>query len=159
MSFFQVLYQLHVTPSDSISRSWWYPLGGLSHIVGTHFTNSLPAHNSNFVEILYAVFFYCNDLIRSQVCTFHDNSAVMACANLWPDLIIISQIEAMHIFFLQNLGYECCENLVKYASVPAPVMQLLPIHGFLNKMATIFQWYFQMHCAERDFFNILTISL
>ena len=39
-----------------------------------------------------------NDSTRSQICTCHDSSAVMACAKLWTDLISIFYIRAMHTF-------------------------------------------------------------
>ena len=39
-----------------------------------------------------------NHLIRSQFCTCHDSSAVMTCANVWPDWIIRITI-TVKIFF------------------------------------------------------------
>ena len=43
---------------------------------------------------------YFNDSIRSQFCTCHDSSAVMACAKLWPDwTIIILESPVWYIFF------------------------------------------------------------
>ena len=38
------------------------------------------------------------DLIRSQFCTCHDSWAVVACAKLWTDLIIIFHVIVIYIF-------------------------------------------------------------
>ena len=56
---------------------------------GTHSTNGLWAYTSNLENILHALKFHYNDPIRLQFCTCHDSWAVVACAKLPPDWIII----------------------------------------------------------------------
>ena len=46
-----------------------------------------------------------DDLIRSQFCTCHDSSAVMACANLWSDWMIRIIISAKRIWQDFNYGF------------------------------------------------------
>ena len=58
---------------------------------GTHFTKSVWANNWNFVK---NIFFHSNYPIRSQTYTCHDSWAVVTCAKLWPDLIIIFKVRA-----------------------------------------------------------------
>ena len=41
--------------------------------------------------------------IRSQICTCLDSSAVMTCANLWPDLVIIFRTRATCVFTISKL--------------------------------------------------------
>ena len=40
--------------------------------------------------------------MSSQICTFHNSSAVVTCAKLWPDRIIIFSVKAT--WFLTRLG-------------------------------------------------------
>ena len=47
--------------------------------------------------------YYCtsldsNDPVRSQICICHDSWAVVACANLWPDLIAINHVRMKRLF-------------------------------------------------------------
>ena len=53
--------------------------------------------------------FHTDNMIRSLICTCHDNSVVLACANFWPDRIIISHV----ILFssVQNLEFEVMDCL------------------------------------------------
>ena len=51
-----------------------------------------------------------NDPVRSQFCTCHDSSAVMACAQLWPNQFIICRTRRAAIFF-QDFDYELIELL------------------------------------------------
>ena len=60
-----------------------YSAGGL----GVHFTKGLWAHNWNFVNI-YITLLEKNDQARLQFCTCHNSSAVVTCADLWPDWIL-----------------------------------------------------------------------
>ena len=59
---------------------------------GTQFTMGIY---ELIIEILwkFSRFNYnFNDQIRLQFCTCHDSIAVLACAKLWPDLMILCQI-------------------------------------------------------------------
>ena len=49
-------------------------------------------------ENLFCYNFDFDKSIRSQICTCSDNWAVMICANLWPDLIIVFHVRATQIF-------------------------------------------------------------
>ena len=52
------------------------------------------------IEILWKSLFLLivsDDLIRLQICTCHDSWAVMTCAKLWPDQIILFHIRAKRI--------------------------------------------------------------
>ena len=59
---------------------------------------------------------YFDNSIRFQFCTCHDSSAVMACAKLWPDLIIKFHKRARQIF--TRYGLWAHKPLVK--RVPGP---------------------------------------
>ena len=50
-----------------------------------------------------------NQVIRSQFCSCHDSSAVVAWAKLWPDWIIILHNRATYI--LQNMDYGLINHL------------------------------------------------
>ena len=54
------------------------------------------------IKILWKLF-CCNPdfygISRSQICTSHESLAVMTCAKLWPDLIIIFHARAAYIYF------------------------------------------------------------
>ena len=75
-----------------------------NRVPGTHFTNGLWAHTWNLVKIHVALI-----LIKRVIptghnfCTCHDSSAVVACAKLWPVLIIISRIRATYVFTIFRL--------------------------------------------------------
>ena len=47
----------------------------------------------------------CIDQIRSRFCTSHDSSAVVACANLWPERILKTKLD--HKEFTQELINLC----------------------------------------------------
>ena len=65
-------------------------IGGVSSMTHfTQFTNGLYAYSLNL---------YSNDSVRSQFCTCHDSSAVMTCAKLGPDQIMIFQVKVTWIF-------------------------------------------------------------
>ena len=66
-------------------------LTGVDEITGTNFTTGFWAHYWNLVKMKFS-HFNSNDQIRSQFCTCHDSWAVVACAKLWPDLIVIFHI-------------------------------------------------------------------
>ena len=59
--------------------------------IGNRLTNDLWAHNWILWKFL--------DQINSQFCTCHDRSAVMTCAKLQSDWIIIFQVRPTNIFF------------------------------------------------------------
>ena len=65
------------------------------------FTNSWWAHDWNLID---SFCFNCDfdDSIRSQFCTCHNSWAVVACAKLWTDLIVIFLVRATLIFFFTN---------------------------------------------------------
>ena len=69
------------------------------------------------------------DQISSQIYTCHDSSAVMACANLWPDWIVEIEIRAKTIFTRFQLWADKC--FVKWVPgafklVPNTNLQSLP---------------------------------
>ena len=84
----------------------------------THSTKGLWAHNWNLVVVISAVNYNFNYPISLQICTCHNSSAVVTCAKLWTDWIIIFQERAT--WFFQDLDYElinlcemglwCCES-------------------------------------------------
>ena len=53
--------------------------------------------------------FDSNDTISTQFCTCHDSLAIMACAKLWNDWIIICQSST--ICFSRDLDYELINSL------------------------------------------------
>ena len=63
---------------------------------GTHFTNNVWAHHP---KLIYTCSSYMlnNYLIRSQFCTCHDSSAVVARTKLWVVLIIRIKIRVKRI--------------------------------------------------------------
>ena len=65
---------------------------------GTHFMKGLWAQDWNLMKSSLCCNFDCNGLNRSQICTCHDSAAVVACAKLWPDLMIMCYVTAACIF-------------------------------------------------------------
>ena len=65
--------------------------------LGTHYTLVYEI----IIEILWKSFLLLlivsDNLIRVQICTCHDSCAVMTCAKLWPDQIILFHIRAKRI--------------------------------------------------------------
>ena len=66
------------------------------------------------VFFLFAQIFYSDDQIRSQFCTCHDSSAVMACAKLWPDWDIIFHKTVTCI--IKRFGLWAHKSFVKWVS-------------------------------------------
>ena len=70
--------------------------------------------------------FDSNDPIRSQFCTYHDSSAVMACAKLWLDWIIMFHARTTCIFARFGLWPHkhyisplcLCHEIVSYWNIP-----------------------------------------
>ena len=74
---------------------------------GTRFTKSLWAHNPNLAKLYFA--FTWQIMIWSghdhtYNIPWHGNSAIVACAKLWPDWIVSSRTRANR--FLRYLHYE-----------------------------------------------------
>ena len=74
-----------------------------------------------------------NDLIRSEICTYHDSLAVVTCAKLWSDLISIFEVRVT--WNATSLDYELTNPLwngsqdqyISLCMLPSSVMQsLLP---------------------------------
>ena len=70
-----------------------YPVS-TTRIQGTHFTDVVWALNWNPVKNNFAFI-----LIKAQICTCHDSLAVVTCAKLCLDLIIIFQVRTVCILF------------------------------------------------------------
>ena len=78
-------------PELEISLEVEKQLSGLSEIgpwfliwqLGT-FSQSLWAYNTNFIKIIMLLILKIQS--KSQFCTYHDSSAVLTYANLWPDV-------------------------------------------------------------------------
>ena len=75
---------------------------------GNHFTKNLLTHNCGKSFSLY---FHYDGQIKTQLYTCHDSSAVMTCAKLCLDWIIIYKIRATCIF--TSLGLWPHDSLVK----------------------------------------------
>ena len=69
----------------------------------SHDTNGLWAHNWNLWKFYFGPRFKTNDSIGSEFCTCHGNQAVMTCAKLCCDWIIILQVKGL--IFSHDLGY------------------------------------------------------
>ena len=79
--------------------TWSYCTDHRDGCPGTHFTNASGAHEWNLMKLLFlSLNCYSYDSSRSQICTCHDSSAVVACAKLWPDQVIIFHITVTYIF-------------------------------------------------------------
>ena len=85
---------------------------------GAHFTKSLWAHNWNLVKYVCSNF-YSNNLIMPQCCTCQDSWAVMACAKLWHDMIIVLYAGATTCF-LQDFGNEFINPQQQYKDRCSP---------------------------------------
>ena len=77
-----------------------------------HFTNGSWAHNWNLLKDIFNSYF--NITIRWQFCTCHNSRAIVACAKLWPDLIIILQVLATQIFIMFRLWTQ--KSFMKWVS-------------------------------------------
>ena len=75
------------------NQSEWPPSEPITH--SAHLTHDLWAHDWNLVSSHFVLNIDSDDPIRSQFCTCHDSSAVMTCAKLWPDVIIIFHVKSM----------------------------------------------------------------
>ena len=69
-----------------------------------HITTHLWAENPTLVKEDMEFYAKYNDPIKSQFCTCHDSSAVVACATLWLDWIIRIKIRANIIFMRFQSG-------------------------------------------------------
>ena len=87
-----------------IITAWW--LSGVTSVI--HFTNSLWIHN-RFCNMCVTLMWENDGQIRSQFCTCHDSSAVVACAKLLSDWII--RIEITTNNFSQDFNYELINHL------------------------------------------------
>ena len=87
----------------------------------THVTKDLWAHNPNLVNMCW---FYGNNdnPIRSQFWMCHDCSAAVACAEIWPDLIVLLDIKATWIF--TKFGLLVVKVFVRWVPAPWPSQQV-----------------------------------
>ena len=83
-----------------------------------------PCHKvfiSSSCEKSFCPDFDSNDRISSQFCTCHDSWAVMTCAKLWPDSIIIFQVKATWV--LTRFGLWAHVSFVQWAPDPWGIPQ------------------------------------
>ena len=81
-----------------------YPYGRLLLSAGVHITSCSWAHNPNLMAMSLGYSEISHDQIMSQLCTCHDSWAVMACANLWPDMNITCLVKLC--IFLYGLPHK-----------------------------------------------------
>ena len=62
------------------------------------YQNQLRAHNWNLIKVPLAAVIILISQVRLQICTCHNSSAVVTCANLWSDLVIIFYVRTTHTF-------------------------------------------------------------
>ena len=79
-----------------------------------HVTNTLWGHNWKLVTILFALSFILMIKMRSQICACHDSWAVVACAKLWPLLIIVFNFNMLRNF--SRFGLQAPKPFVKCIS-------------------------------------------
>ena len=86
--------------SVSVVGSWWH----VSWVEGTVWPLGPWLISQRVYELmvencenLHSFSYDLNDPSRSQNCTCHDSSAVVTCAKLWPDQIIIFQVKLIWI--------------------------------------------------------------
>ena len=106
---------INVTGCQNVCR--W--VMGDNQRIQVHFGGAGPISLTVYEIILkYWSNHFCSyhKLIRLQFCTSHDSSAVMTCAKLWPDCIIIFQLRAIWIF--AKFGLWAHKPFVKW--VPGP---------------------------------------
>ena len=86
----------HVSWSDSIIS--WDP-----------FPKWITSSYLKSCEKSFCCYFYSNDPVRAQFCTYHNSWAVAVCAKLWPDFKFNFHITATYIFPKFGLWvYKCC---------------------------------------------------
>ena len=116
---------------------------------GTCFMNSLWAHNQNLTKMKFCSQIYSDYTIRSQICTCHDSLAVMTCANLWLDRIIIFHTRATYVFTLFKLWVhdmlvKLCVGVISFLG-DTPVCNLIPrIRGHFVYAPS--QWETKLQC-------------
>ena len=101
---------------------------------------------SKYCENVFRFNFDLIDTIKLQFCTCHDSSAVMACAKLWTDQIIILWVRPKY-FFSQDLAHK---PFVKWApdgghdiGNPSDTqISWLSLHSYQNAML---QWMLDCH--------------
>ena len=81
-------------------------------MISDSFHNGLMSTWLKPCENYFCLNFHFNYSIQSQICTCHGSSAVVACAKLWPDLIIIRHSWTRCIF--TKFGLWVLNFLVKW---------------------------------------------
>ena len=92
--------------------------------------------------------------MRSQFCRCHDSWAVMACAKLWPDLIISFHVRATYIFtrfglWAHKLFVKCIPESVETVKDQSIDQVIYPGTLFINKV----------HLRSGHGYVIITIDL
>ena len=75
--------------------------------------------------------YYSNDQIRSQFYTCHDSWTVVACAELWSDLMIIFQIKKQHEFLQDLVMISMCDNWTCSSLSRCAVINYITLTGYL----------------------------
>ena len=91
---------------------------------GTHFTKGLWAQK---LENSFCFDLDSNGPIRSQICTCHASSAVVAYANLWPDTLMMIIFHIKAIYFLQDLNYKLVNPLWNGSSLDLSILLTGPL--------------------------------
>ena len=80
-----------------------------------YFTTGLWTFNKNLMKMIFYSNFSNKDPIMSQFCTCHDSWAVMACAKLWHDLMIIFHVRATCI--VKRFWLWVCKSFVWWPQI------------------------------------------
>ena len=120
--------ELIIHPTKVISSTCtWHHLASL--LVCDHFTNGLWCHDANPIKNTSCSYMTNNDPSRLQFGTWHDSSAVMTCAKLWPVWIIKIKIRGTRII----IGFQ----LLDYKSFWKWVLETQPVTGLAGSVK---QW-------------------
>ena len=87
-----------ILDKQSLFESLWrVNVNILSYCQGTHFT-WVWAHDWNLANISFSFFIFHSNDVMSQFCTGPKSWAIVACVELWPDLIITIDIRSIGTF-------------------------------------------------------------
>ena len=92
----------HIVDSTSMNFSETVPRSWISRTPGINDQGSLSPIVYELIMEILKIFFSFNpdsdDPVRSQICTCHDSWAVVTCAKLWSDHMIIFRARAIRNF-------------------------------------------------------------
>ena len=135
---------------QNVTKYTIHSCGGKTHLSHQNIssTDGWGLESQTYYELIIQILWkgsvgLTGQIIRPQFCTYHDSSAVVACAKLWPDRIDRNEYHRMNFPEISIMS-----SLTVHETTPGAIMPVLPQESDVKPFKQwegSFQWKLPSH--------------